>query len=80
MFVKEVVNFVLEISVTNQYIFPQFFSFSCVSQSNLKNLLESFSQIFALIQQKTCFFVLIDRVSSIFGAVTKLHVTLFENG
>ena len=55
------------------------FAFSHVSGSTLQLVGELFSKHF-FDSSKSMFFVLIDRVPSIFGAVTELHVMLIENG
>ena len=55
------------------------FAFSRVSESNLQLVGELFSKGFSDLS-KNVFYVLIDRVPSIFGAVTELHMRLVENG
>ena len=55
------------------------FSFLHVSQSNLWFVGELFSKIYSH-SSKSTFFVLIDCVPSIFGAVTKVHMMLVDYG
>ena len=59
--------------------FVTIFSYSHVFQSNLQFVGELFSKIDSGLSKST-FFVLIDHVPSIFGAVTELHMMLVGNG